>query len=186
MSALIEVLNDRERKTLVRLGLVALLTAVLCAVLSLGQRKAYIRAADNKERLVRSYGEIQTAREAKLTDWDRWQEAARDLADFRSEYLYNEEEGVKALRLDLEGIFRLAGISVSRFTYSYSELERGEVKKITAAFSFSVTYEKLKRLLASIEKFPKLLTVDKIDFSDTGSGGGLLRIRMTLAGYYGL
>jgi hypothetical protein len=186
MSAFSDVLNDKERKTLFRLGLVALLAAVSCAVLLVGQKKACLRAADNRERILQSYEKIDTARTEKEVEWQRWQEAAEDLADFRTEYLYNEEEGVNALRLDLEGIFRLAGMNVSDFSYSYSDLERGQMKKVAAAFSFSITYERLKRLLALIESFPKLLTVEKIDFADTGSGGGLLRIRMTMAGYYGL
>ncbi len=186
MSALIDVLNDRERKTLLRLGLVVLLAAVSCAVLSLGQKKAYLRAADRQERLRGDFERADASRREKQIELRRWSEAEQDLAVFETDYLYNEEEGINSLRLDLEGIFRLAGTNVSQFTYAYSDLEKGQVKKIAATFSISATYEQLKRFLALIESFPKFLTVEKIDFPDTGTGGGLLRIRMTLAGYYGL
>lgn len=186
MSALFDHLVDRERKILARLGLVALLAAVCCAVLSVGQKRAYDRALDDKERVVKTFAGVDGSRREKRVEWERWEEAAEDLTNFRTEYLYQEEDGANGLRLDLEGIFRMAGIRVSRFAFSYSELERSQVKKVSAAFSASVTYAKLKNLLALIESFPKLLTVEKIDFADTGSGGGLLRIRMTLAGYYGL
>ncbi len=186
MNAFSEILNDRERTTLRRLALSAVLIVVLSVVVSTQQRNSSDRAGDVRDEQARSYRTVDGSRQAKAIEWQRWQEAAKDLEFFRSRYLYDDKEGGNALRLDLEQIFNRAGLRVSQIGYSYAEMDKGEVKKMVATFGYSGSYQGLKRLLAIIERFPKFLVVEKIDFTNTGAGSGILQVRLTLAGYYGI
>jgi len=70
-------------------------------------------------------------------------------------------------------------------SYSYTDQEKEKVRTTLITFTYSGTYAGLKRLLAVVQAFPKFLVIEKLEFPRTGSGGGGLSAKMTLAGYYG-
>jgi hypothetical protein len=184
MNRIFDRLDDRERKALVRLGLAAFVFLTVSAVVYFRTKGAYheVRA---------SLVELETARAKAVKDrgeaeseWLRWQEAGEDLETLGTDYFYRATEGVTALRLDLQRIFALAGLTVSDIGYGYSDLDKEQARKTIVTFSYSGSYAGLKKLLGIIERFPRFLVIERIDFPKTGSDGGSLVCKLTLAGYY--
>ena len=102
----------------------------------------------------------------------------------REKYFYNEGDVINELRLDLRKVFSESGINARSFRYSYSNLEKERIGKVSVTFTFTGTYLILKRLLQALEKFPKFLLLEKIDFLKIGAEGAQLELRIVLAGYY--
>jgi hypothetical protein len=186
MNALFDLLSDTERRTLGRLGLAALLALAVFLVLFLriragidGERAASVRLRD-------TFAQAAKARDEVRTEWRRWEVAGKDLEELRTGYFYNLEDGVQALRLDLQQIFSLAGTVITDLSYGYSDMEQEQVRKTDVTFTYTGTYAGLKKLLAILEAFPKFLVIERVDFPRTGSAGERLSARLTLAGYYGI
>jgi Tfp pilus assembly protein PilO len=184
MSVKFRVLSDKERRALGRLAVAALIFLALGLVLAVRQRSAFARAED-------ALAEAQTGRrraEAALAkaraEGLRWQEAARDLKQFRGSYFYEEETGIQALRQDLSRIFQEAGLRVAQIDYDYGDVAKSRIGRIVANFNFSGSYAALKKFLALIEKFPRFLAVERLDFLNPGTESGVLTVKITLAGYY--
>ncbi len=185
MNALFDLFTDAERRTLVRLGLASVLAlAVFLVVFARvrgdlrNERTASVRLQEAAQNAVRS-------RDEARTEWTRWEDAGRDLAELRTGYFYDEAAGVQALRQDLERIFAQAGTTITDLSYGYSDLEKEQVRRTLVTFTYGGTYAGLKKLLAVLEAFPKFLVIEKIEFPRTGSGGERLSAKLTLAGYYG-
>jgi hypothetical protein len=187
MNALFDLFNDRERRTLVRLALVALVALVLFLVLFVrlrggleSRRTASFRAHETTQRAVQ-------ARDKARAEWRLWEDAGRDLGELRTSYFYEEGAGVQGmLRQDLQKVFAQAGTMITDLDYSYFEMEKEQVRKTLVIFTYTGTYAGLKRLLAAIEAFPKFLVIEKVEFPRTGSNGERLSAKLTLAGYYGI
>jgi hypothetical protein len=186
MNALFDLLNDRERRTLARIGLAALVVLVVFLVLFVrlrgglqGQRTASFRAHETALRTGQ-------ARDKAGAEWRLWEDAGRDLAELRGGYFYEESAGGQTLRQDLQKVFAQAGTSITDLDYGYFDMEKEQVRKTLVTFTYSGTYAGLKRLLAAIEAFPKFLVIEKVEFPKTGSGGERLNAKLTLAGYYGI
>jgi Tfp pilus assembly protein PilO len=184
MSAIFDRLDDREKRTLERLVAAVLLAAALFLTLALRQKAAYFDARDNLVKLREESRRAEKAQAETKAEWLRWQEARRDLDSFRGTYYYAEKTVFQAVRLDLQHIFNQAGMNVPGISYRYSDIEKVPVKKVLIAFNYSGTYADLKRFLAIVERFPKFLAVEKIDFQKTDEDSGLLNLKLTLAGYY--
>ena len=187
MNALFDLFNDRERRTLGRLGLAALIALVVFLALFVrlrgglrGEREASFREHQAAQRAVQAWDNASA-------EWKRWEDASRDLAELRSGYFYEEGAGAQtSLRQDLQQIFTKAGMAIPDLDYGYTDMEKEKVRKTIVTFSYNGTYAGLKRLLAAIEAFPKFLVIEKVEFPKTGSGGELLSAKLTLAGYYAL
>ena len=186
MNALYDLFNDAERRTLGRLGLAALVALAVCLFLFVRLRGGLEKERAASVRLKESSGKAVQARDAARTEWRRWEQAVKDLAELRTSSFYDENAGVQVLRQDLQKIFAQAGTSVTNIDYGYTDLEKEQVRKTVVTFTYAGTYAGLKRLLAVIERFPKFLVIEKVDFPRTGAGGGPLSAKLTLAGYYGL
>jgi hypothetical protein len=186
MNALFDLLDDKERRTLGRLGLAALVVLVLFLVLFVRLRGGLEKERTASFRLNEATQKAVQARDTATAEWKRWEDAGRDLAELRADYFYNDEAGIPSLRQDLQEIFAKAGTAISNLNYGYSEMEKEQVRKTVVAFTYSGTYTGLKRLLAVIETFPKFLVIEKVEFPRTGSGGERLNAKLTLAGYYGI
>lgn len=187
MNALFDLFNDRERRTLGRLGLAALVALAVFLILFVrlrgglsGETEASFRQHQIADRAVK-------AREAAALEWKRWEEAGRDLAELRNGYFYEEGAAAQStLRQDLQQIFARAGMGIPDLDYGYAEMEKEKVRKTVISFTYSGTYAGLKRLLAALEAFPKFLVIERVEFPRTGSGGDRLSVKLTLAGYYAL
>jgi hypothetical protein len=185
MNVLFDLLDDKERRRLVRFGLaVAVALAVFLAVVArfrVGlerERAASFRVHETTQKVLK-------ARDAASAEWQRWEEAGKDLADLRTSYFYDQAVGIQPLRQDLQKIFAQAGTVVTDIDYGYSDMEKEKVHKTLITFTYTGTYAGLKKLLAVIRAFPKFLVIEKLEFPRTGTGGGGLSAKMTLAGYYG-
>jgi len=186
MNAIFRVLNGGERRTVGRLALAAVLAAVLGFVLAARQRSGWLEASGS---LVRTQEELLKAEDSLAqakAEWLRWQQARRDLVSLEESYFYDGKTCVTALMQDLQVIFRQAGASVSQIGYSYDNIARGRYGRVVVDFNYSGTYGSFKKFLSTVERFPKFLAVEKIDFQNVGSSGGPLSLRITMAGYYAL
>jgi hypothetical protein len=186
MNALFDPLNDSERRTLGRLGLVALVALAVFLVLFVRLRGGLGKERTASFRLHEATQKVVQDRDEAKVEWKRWEDAGRDMEELRAGYFYTEEAGIPSLRQDLQGIFAKAGTAITDLDYGYSDLEKEKVRKTLVTFTYNGTYAGLKKLLAVIEDFPKFLVIEKIEFPRTGSGGGRLNAKLTLAGYYGI
>jgi len=186
MNVLFDLFNDKERRTLGRLGLAALLALAVFLVLFTRIRGGLEKDRVAAVRLQDTYDRAAKARDAAKSEWRRWEEAGRDLEELRTGFFYDDAGGVQALRLDLQKIFALAGTTITDLGYGYSEMEKEQVRKTVVTFTYTGSYAGLKKLLAVLEAFPKFLVIEKIDFPRTGSEGDLLSAKLAVAGYYGI
>ena len=186
MNALFDLLNDTERRTLGRLGLAALVALVVCLALFARFRGGLEKERTASFRLHEAAQKTVQARDKTKAEWQRWEDAGRDLAELRTGYFYEEGAGSPTLRQDLQKIFAQAGTIITDLDYGYSDMEKEKVRKTVVNFTYTGTYAGLKRLLAVLEDFPKFLVIEKVEFPRTGSGGERLNAKLTLAGYYGI
>ena len=184
MSDLSDVLDDKDKRTLVRLAAAAALLAALFAVVWVRERGASSGVRAELARLQTQSLEAKKQLAGARLEEARWREAQRALDSFRGTYFYSDQNGIEALRLDLERIFEQAGLRTPTMDYRYADMGKEKVKRIVTSFSYTGTYSSLKKFLSIIENTPRFLVIDEIDFMNTGSGGGPLTLRMTLAGYY--
>lgn len=185
MNRLFDRLDDRDRKALVRLGLAAFVVLAVALAVFFRTKDAHSGLRTSLVKLETDNAKAVEARAEAEAEWLRWQEAREDLGMLATEYFYSSKDDVTALRLDLQRLFALAGLTVSDIGYGYSDLDKEKAQKTIVTFSYSGTYAGLKRLLGIIERFPRFLVIERIDFQKTGSDGGSLVCKLTLAGYYG-
>jgi Tfp pilus assembly protein PilO len=184
MIAIFERLNDKERRTLQRLGVAALLMLALSVLLVFRQRDGYLDARDTLDLTREQLRSAERNRAASQAEWLRWQQAGRDLESFRGTFFYDEKTVYSTFRVDLQQIFNETGMNVPQITYSYSDVDKAQIKRVVVVFNYAGTYADLKRFLAVVERFPKSLTVEKIDFLKTDEASGYLNLKLTLAAYY--
>lgn len=184
MKELINLLNQKERKILGLLCLMlfaALLLYLLFALME-GGRFAHSQEAlsvKNKE-----YQKINASKTDKEREWLRWEETHLDLADLKEKYFYSESLGITQLRRDLQRIFDEVGVRAPSLNYEYSDFEEAKIKKVKVSFNITASYFSLKRFIDTIEKFPRFLIIEKVDFLDTDNQSGGFRLSFALAGYY--
>jgi hypothetical protein len=186
MKELVRLLNTKERRTLGVLAAASGLALLALVFVAAGEMRNYRRADASARKLAADLVKAEAARDEAGAEARRWEEAERDLEKFRTERFYDETREIRALRLDLERIFGEAGIRVSKIAYRYSDLEKGRMKKVVAGFTFEGTYPGLKRFLSVVERSPKFLTLERIDFLNTGSETGALQLKLELAAYYAI
>jgi Type II secretion system (T2SS), protein M subtype b len=186
MTALSDLLDDRERRTLGRLGLAALIALLVGLALFVRFRGGLVKERTASFRLHEAAQRTLQARDKAKAQWKLWEDGERDLSELRAGYFYEESAGGQTLRQDLQQIFAQAGTNITNIDYGYSDMEKEKVRKTVVGFTYTGTYAGLKRLLAAIEAFPKFLVIEKVEFPRTGAGGERLSCKLTLAGYYGV
>lgn len=185
MNVLFDLLDDKDRRSLARSGLVVIAALAVCLLLFVRFRVGLEKARAESFHLHETTQRTVQARDQAKAEWARWEEAGRDLAELRTSYFYTQGAEVQVLRQDLQKIFAQAGTPITDLDYGYSDLEKGKVRETVVTFTYTGTYAGLKKLLAAIEDFPKFLVIEKLEFPKTGSGGERLSAKLTLAGYYG-
>jgi hypothetical protein len=114
-----------------------------------------------------------------------WDEAHEDFIHIEEKYFYREDGNINELREDLRKILRNAQIQVtSDLRFEYSEFQGNEMKTVKVSFIMTGFYFALKKLLHSIEKYPKFIMVERIDFLDIDTQSGMIELRIELVGYY--
>jgi hypothetical protein len=174
----------KERRAATALGALLGLAACFFLFISFKERSAAGRTASKLQAAEQNYQALSRSRSEARKEWQGWQDAQNDLAELKKDYLYDGKTVMQDMRLDLKRIYDAAGISVTNITYGYSELVKGSIMREAAEFEFSGNYMMFKRLLAMIERHPRLLHVEKIDFLNIGREPGLVDLKITIAGYY--
>lgn len=184
MREIFNILNQKERKVIGVLCLLVLVALFLLFYVALGEKRTYLQTfnsftdmKENQEKIIRTQNQ-------KKEEWFRWQEAGRDIDEIGEKYFYKDNDVFQQIRLDLQKIFNQAGIGVSRIKYDYAEIEDKKVKKVNVSFNLRGSYFSLKRFLNAVEKYPKFLIIEEINFLNIEAQGGTLELRILLAGYY--
>jgi hypothetical protein len=186
MKELFRLLSEKERRTLGVLAAASILALLALVFVAAGEMRNFRRADASARKLAADLVKAEGARDEAGAEARRWEEAGRNLQKLRAERFYDEAHEIRALRLDLERVFSEAGIRVSKIAYRYSDLEKGKMKKVVAGFTFGGTYDGLKRFLSVIERSSKFLTIERIDFPNTGQETGALQLKIELAAYYAM
>ncbi len=186
MKRLVKLLSAKERRTLGVLAAASGLAFLALVFVAAGEMRGFRRADASARKLAAELVRTEAARDEAGAEARRWEEAKRDLARLRTERFYDEALEIRDLRTDLERVFNEAGIRVSRIAYQYSDLEKGKMRKVVVEFTFGGTYAGLKRFLGVIERSPKFLTLERIDFPNTSAGTPILQLKIELAAYYAM
>jgi hypothetical protein len=176
-----------DQKEMSRVRLLALLLGLSLALLflvSLRERRSYRFLAGALDAQKKEFAKLDKERAAAAREGGRWEKAEQDLNDLKTRYFYQEQGGVNALRLDLRLLFGKTGISSRTIKFDYADLERIKARKVSVTFNFTGPYAVLKNFLETIERFPKFLYLERLDFLRITGGGNSLELRITLAGYY--
>jgi len=184
MIELFSVLNEKEKRLLRLLALAFLFVLAFFILVSLGQRRGYLDLKSELQAREKVASEAAKFRSASSEEWAKWEQAYQDMAELRKAYFFKENEGLNELRVDLQKILAESGIAARSIRYNYVNLEKGSFKQINVTFTFTGSYLILKRFLDMVERFPKFLVLEKIDFMKVSAGGNVLELRIVLAGYY--
>lgn len=175
-------LLDSEKVLIRKYALVCFMILVLSLTLSFRLKSNFnslkATAVETAARFEEVSAKLAREKEAGL----KWAEAENDLKMLSSNYFYPQDAAIPALRLSLEEIFNQTGLPYYDLKYSYSESSQDMFGKIGVSFNFAGSYGDLKKLIFAVEKYPKFLTIENLDFLDVSSGP--LKVRFTLAGYY--
>lgn len=184
MKELFNSISDKEKKALRFLCFLLAGLLLFLLLFSLPQRKRYLNALTSLSAKQSDYQYFDRTSQEKKSEWLRWQEARQDMEELRTKYFYNDKEGFKQLRLDLEQILSEARIHVSRKKFDYADFEKEKIKKVNVSFNIKGPYLSLKRFIHTVEKFQRFLVVEKVDFLNIDAGGRVLELKIVLAGYY--
>jgi Tfp pilus assembly protein PilO len=184
MKELFRLLDEREKKQLQVLSLLLLVALVLLIYVLFGQRQSYNNMAGELIVREKAAREAKIRRAATAAESIRWETSYKDIEKLKRSYFYQEADGINALRLDLQKIFAQSGISSRAYKYDYSSLEKDKVKKVDVTFNFTGSYPILKKFLMTLEKFPRFILLEKIDFVKISVDGNLLDLKIILACYY--
>ncbi len=184
MSRATRILDEKERRQLILLALLFIIALCFLFLATVGQKRSSRRLAIEVEGKEKARLAIEAKRAAASAEWSRWEQALKDLAEIEGQYFYRENDGLHALRLDLEKLLFEAGIRTQAIRYDYVDRVREREKKVVVTFNFSGSYSVVKRFLEAVERWPKFLIIENVDFVKIAEGGNLLELRTTLAGYY--
>jgi hypothetical protein len=185
MKELFDFLEAKERQFLVMLSILLAGVLIFYSGFALKEKRGYFRSVDILSSQQTDYERIKEQNSEKKRAWMMWDEARRDIAEIETEYFYREEENVNELREDLRKIFQNSKIRMtSDLRFEYSEFEGREMKTVKVSFTMTGFYFALKRLLHSIERYPKFIMVERIDFMDIDPQSGMIELRIELVGFY--
>jgi len=183
MNELMDVLESRQRRALVLLGVLLTAAFFFLVVGSGRQRRFYIRSASELTAQQTAY-DLKIAGETELVTWERWEATLRDMEELKEEFFYPQGEGIEALRNDLKQILDRAGLRVSHIKYDYIPLEKENMLQVRLTFRLTGFYVDLKKFIHGIESFPGAMAIEQIDFVDIDTQTGKIDIKIIVAGYY--
>jgi len=186
MKSIVDYLEPRERRNLAGLGLLLILALLFFFLGALGQRRGYVRARESLASLQEDARTAEAARDAAKAEWQRWDEARLDLVKLHQDYFYHQDEGISKLRLDLQQLFNSLSLNPPDVKFDYVDYDKDKAQKVSVTFTFTGSYALLRRFLFAVEKFPKLLFVERITFVSIDPASGLLNLKIAVAAYYDL
>ena len=186
MRELFNLLEENEKKVLRVLGVLLVVSVLFFVLVSFPQKRSSTRALSRLEGKQGEYQHFDGITQEKANEWRLWQGAYRDIDELKKSHFYSGKDAVKQIRVDIQRILTQARIPSSQKKYSYTEFTKEKINKMSLSFNVRGTYISLKKFIQSIEAFPKFLIVEKIDFLDIDATGGVLELKIVLAGYYEL
>lgn len=184
MRELFNLLEENEKKVLRVLGVLLVVSVLFLLLGAFPQKKSSIRALFRLENKQSEHQHFNGMTQEKGKEWRLWEGAYRDIDELRKSHFYSGKDSVKQMRLDIQRILSQARIPSSQKKYSYTEFRKEKISKMSMSFNVRGTYQTLKKFIQSVEEFPKFLIVEKIDFLDIDDAGGVLELKIVLAGYY--
>jgi len=184
MKKLFELLTRKDKNFLLVICLFLLAAGVFDLLFASAQKTKYYNATD---RISKTKAALQTGEEdleRTRDDWNKWSRTERDLEDLKENFLYKESNVLTQARLDLEKMFRGTGIQVPSMEYGYEEFEKEKIYLVRIHFIISENYSNLRQFIHTIETFPRFLILEKVDFLNVDVSSGILKLKITLAGYY--
>lgn len=180
-----DLLDQREKRLLFHLALATGLAFLFLIFVFFGQRGAILRLEEHYESRKVELEKLEKESEETKKDWLRWQQGLQDIAELKRSYFYERDEEFTTLRSDLQKIFQEAGIGFPELRFEYEEREKEEFKRVTVQFNMASSYVSLKKFLDYVEKFPKFLIIEKVDFLNIHPQSGNIELKIVLAGYCG-
>ncbi len=184
MKSVVDRLTPKERRALAGIGLVFVLVVLFLFIVALGQRRGYFGSLQSAEDLRLEARSAAAARDSAKADAQAWSDARRDLDKLRKEAFYHKDEGISRLRLDLQQVLGPLGVNPRDMKFDYVDYDKNKAQKVTATFTFGGTYATLRRFLFAVEKFPRLLYVERVNFVSIEPKTGMLNLKIAMAAYY--
>jgi hypothetical protein len=184
MKNLIDRLTAPERRALtvlLALGAAALLVFFYAF---LRERPDASKYEDRLAARQREFRSLSPQWEKTRVELARWRQAERDMAELKRDRFYSDVKGFQDLRLDLQSLFDASGIAPESLAYGYNDFAKEGLLKVNADFTFRGTYPAFRKLLDLVERNPRFLCVEKVDFLDIGTQPGVLALKITMAAYY--
>ncbi len=184
MKNLFERWTAKERRAAAILAVAGAAGLLVLLYTALQERPAATRYSDRLSEIERDFRRLSPIWAKAKTDRDLWREAAQDMDELKRTRFYSEVKGFQDLRLDLQALFDTSGIVVGDIAWGHTDYPREGLRRDTAEFVFNGAYAALKSFLDRVERHPKFLFVEKIDFQNIGLQPGMLELKITMAGYY--
>ncbi len=184
MRELFNRLEENEKKVLRVLSVLLGISVLFLLLMSFPQRGSSVRNLSRLERKQGEYQHFNGITQEKAQEWRLWQGAYRDINELKKSHFYSGVDAVKQMRIDIQRILTQARIPSSQKKYNYTEYTKEKINKMSLSFNVRGTYQSLKKFIQAVEEFPKFLIVEKIDFLDIDAAGGVLELKIVLAGYY--
>jgi hypothetical protein len=183
MKQVFDLLDRREKRVTVLLCCLLGVVLIFFLLGSLPQIRHYSKLVSSLHTKEKNFQTASQKTSKRREEWLKWQQAQKDLGDLKTKYFYDKDIQPK-LRLDLERIFNEAGVRHSSIEFTYVELKKEKTNKVNITFNLRSSYPSLKKFIYLVEKFPKFLVIEKIDFLSSERAQEVLELRVILAGYY--
>jgi len=184
MKELFSLLTESEKKRLRGAAMLFIAGLLFLLIIGLGERRSFFSLEHRLQARKKVLTEVEEKRAKAAAEWARWQASYQDMEELEKTYFYRGLNDLHQMRLDLEKIMAEAGVSVKALKYDYSRSRKEKIDKININFNFVGSYVILKKFLEVVEKFPKFLMLEKVDFARIAGDGSILELRIVLAGYY--
>ena len=184
MKNLVDRWSPGERRTAAVLALAGGLGLLLLLFTFIQIRHAANGAASRLAGIEADHQRLAPSWARTKADRELWRQAALDMDELKRTRFYSEVKGYQDLRPDLQALFDASGLSVGEMIFGYTDYPREGMRRVTVEFLFHGTYPILKAFLDRVERHPRFLFVEKIDFQNIGLQPGMLELKITMAGYY--
>lgn len=185
MKELIDLLTARERRILALICVLLAAALIFHSVFALHEKRTYFRSVESLPSQKKEYERILEMNKEKKAEWLRWDEARRDIPQIEKIYFYKEEDVANEVRADLRKIFQMSNVRcVSDLRFDYREEKKEKTNRVGVRFTLAGSYYALMRFIFEVERYPKFLMIEKVDFQNVTAQGGAIELVIILAGYY--
>jgi Tfp pilus assembly protein PilO len=185
MKELIDLLDAKERRILALICILLSAAFIFHSAFARHEKKTYFRSVESLPSQQREYEKALEQNQKLKTEWLRWDEARREIPQVEKVYFYREEDVANEVRLDLRKIFQVSDVRcVSDLRFDYREEKTEKTNRVGVRFTLAGSYYALKKFIFEVERYPKFLMIEKINFEDISDQGGEIELVIILAGYY--